>query len=160
MTRVLETVSPPQVDLRVEIDQRVYFAMQQNDVPVVKAVHITNTSPRPLRDLRLCLRPEPAYAEPWERPIALRSEAATHTLTAVDLVLSPQYLSESSERARGQLRFRLLQGDEPLLEHVESVDILARDEWSGLSSLPEILAAFVLPNHPAVERIVRDAADT
>src|SRR5262252_8117946 len=155
----MDAVPPPQDVLRVDIDHRVYFAMQQNDVPVVKAVHITNTSLRPLRDLRLCLRPEPAYAEPWESRIALLPAGATHTLTAVDLVLSPQYRSESSERARGQLRFRLLQGEEPLLEHVESVDILARDAWSGLSSLPEILAAFVLPNHPAVERILRDAAD-
>ena len=74
-------------------------------------------------------------------------------------MLSPRYLSELTERVKGQLRFELWHGVERLLEHVEPVDLLARDEWGGLASLPEVLAAFVMPNHPAVEPILRGAAD-
>jgi hypothetical protein len=37
-------------------------------------------------------------------------------------------------------------------------DPLAYDEWNGLSGIPEILAAFVMPNHPAVEAILADAS--
>ena len=36
---------------------------------------------------------------------------------------------------------------------------MLRNEWAGQSSLPEILAAFVLPNNPAIAHILRDAAD-
>ncbi len=46
-----------------------------------------------------------------------------------------------------------------LLTHCEPIEILAKDEWPGLSLLPEILAAFVLPNHPGVEKTIRVAAD-
>ena len=32
--------------------------------------------------------------------------------------------------------------------------MLAYNEWNGTTSLPEILAAFVLPNHPALAPIL------
>jgi hypothetical protein len=149
----------PKVDLRAQIDQRINFATQQNDVPVVKTVHVENGSDATLHDLRLRITSEPAFADPWEAHIALIAAGSTYHLEAVDLVLSPRYLGELTERVRGQLRFELLHGSERLLERVESVELLARDEWSGLTSLPEILAAFVMPNHPAVEPILRAAAD-
>lgn len=41
----------------------------------------------------------------------------------------------------------------------EPIDLLARNEWCGLVSLPEILAAFVLPNDPAVGKILSRASD-
>ena len=36
--------------------------------------------------------------------------------------------------------------------------VLAYNEWYGVSSLPEIIAAHVLPNDPAVERILAEAS--
>jgi hypothetical protein len=150
---------PLKVDLPPEIDSRINFPMQQNDVPVVKVVHVENGSDIPRRDLRLRITSVPDFADPWEARIALIAERSTYNLEAIDLVLSPRYLGELTERVRGQLRFELLQGAERLLERVVPVELLARDEWSGLASLPEILAAFVMPNHPAVERILREATD-
>ena len=150
---------PYRVHLRPEIDRRINFAMQQNDVTVVSAVHVENLSNTPLRDLRLRIIPEPQFADPWEAHIDLVTEGSTYNLEAVDLVLSPRYLGELTERIRGQLRFDLFCGEERLAECVETVELLARDEWSGLASLPEILAAFAMPNHPTVEYLLREAAD-
>jgi very-short-patch-repair endonuclease len=151
------------VRLRVDLDRRINFAMQQNDVPVVKTLHVDNQTGARLHDLRLRVHPEPAFAGVWETRLEHVAARSTYNLPAVDLVLSPGYLGELTERVRGQLRFELLQGseqgDERIAEHVEAVELLARDEWSGLASLPEILAAFVMPNHPAVERVLRDAGD-
>jgi very-short-patch-repair endonuclease len=155
-----ETVRPPtSVDLRPEIDRRVNFAMQQNDVPVVKLVHVENTSELPLRDLRLRITPQPAFAGPWEARVDLVEGKSTWTLKEVDLALSSQYLNALTERLRGELRFELFQGDERIAECVEYVQLLAHDEWGGLTSLPEILAAFVMPNHPAIEGVLRAASD-
>lgn len=147
------------VDLRAEVDRRVNFAMQQNDVPVVKLVHVENTSELPLRDLRLRITPQPVFAGPWEARADVIEGKATWTLKEVDLALSSQYLSGLTERLRGELRFELFQGDERIAELIEYVQLLAHDEWGGLSSLPEILAAFVMPNHPATEGVLRAASD-
>jgi len=36
---------------------------------------------------------------------------------------------------------------------------LARDEWGGIEEWPEIIAAFVQPNAPEVERLLREASN-
>jgi len=159
-----EGASPPEpprpgpVELRVELDRRVNWAMQQNDVPLVKAVRVENLGAEPIPDLELHIRAEPDFASEWCRPLGRLAPGASCQLEDVDLVLSPTYLSEVVERVAGLLRFELRQGDALLAERTEAVELLARDEWSGLGSLPEILAAFVCPNHPAVEAILGEAA--
>lgn len=147
------------VCLGAEIDRRVNFALQQNDVPVVKAVRVDNGTDETLRDLRLSITAEPPFAEPWETRIDRVAGRSTYNLPPVDLILSPRALAELTERVRGTLRFELTTGGERIAERVEVVELLAPDEWSGLGSLPEILAAFVMPNHPVVARILRDAAE-
>lgn len=148
------------IALDAEIDRRIAFALQQNDVPVVKSVRVHNTSDAPLADLTLRITAEPAFAAAWELPIDAIAPGATHRLDAVPLSLSPGFLAASTGRARGELRISVTRGDACLVERVEPVEVLARDEWGGLGSLPEILAAFVMPNHPAVDSILRRAADT
>ena len=151
--------SPQLIDVRVEFDRRINFAMQQNDVPVVKALRIENRTDAPLRDLKVRISAEPAFAQGWGSRVAVVGEQATYNLESVDLELSPGFLGELTERVRGQLRAEVRRGGEVLAHCTAPVELLAHDEWGGLSSLPEILAAFVLPNHPAVERILRSAAE-
>jgi len=154
------TDEPPQrIDISVELDARIHFAMQQNDVPVVKALHIENRSDELLRDLEVRISTEPGFAQGWGTRIAAVSPQAVYNLDAIDLQLSPGFLGELTERVRGQLRAELRREGELVAGCAAPVELLARDEWGGLSSLPEILAAFVLPNHPATERVLRSAAE-
>ena len=145
------------VGLSVELDHRINFAMQQNDVPPVKRVRVTNGGD-PLRDLTLRVTTEPPVSERWECRLESLAPGATYERDKVDLVLSPKLLGELTERVRGVLRCELLQGQDQLAQTVVPIELLAHDEWSGLSSLPEILAAFVTPNAPAVERLLSEAA--
>jgi len=147
------------VEIRVELDPRINFAMQQNDVPVVQTVHIDNTGDTPLHDLEFTITAEPAFAEPWRARIEAIPEGQTYNLRVEDFRLSPRYLGELTERVHGHLRFELRSQEETLAEVGHAVSLLAKDEWNGLRSLPEILAAFVLPNHPVVARVLRRAAD-
>ena len=144
--------------VRIDVDRRINYAMQQNDVPVVKALHIENRTDATLRDLQVRICAEPAFAQGWITHVASIGEKATYNVEAIDLQLSPGFLGQLTERVRGQLWIEVAQGDEVLTRFAEPVELLARDEWSGLSSLPEVLAAFVLPNHPAIEPVLRTAA--
>ena len=148
-----------QLEVRIDLDRRINFAMQQNDIPVVKMLHVENRGDAPLRDLQVRISTEPAFALGWSTQIAVVGGKATYNIEAIDLNLSPGYLGELTERVRGQLWIEVASGGEILTRLAEPVELLARDEWSGLSSLPEILAAFVLPNHPAIEPVLRAAAE-
>ena len=131
---------PPEPTIRLEFDDRVNFAMQQNDVPVIKSLIIDNPLDRPLENLRVHVSSEPPFCEPWEIHLSAIPPESSHRLRSVDLMLSPVYLDALTERVRGQLRVKLYEGDAVLVERVERVHCLARNEWGGLSSLPDILA--------------------
>ena len=67
-------------------------------------------------------------------------------------------LAGLNEAETGELEFRI-DGDgiEPIIEH-RQIDLLARDEWGGVSDMAQLLAAFVSPNERAVARLLKDAS--
>ncbi len=52
----------------------------------------------------------------------------------------------------------LLQNEVKLASKSVELDVLAFDEWGGLATMPEMIAAFVTPNHPEVIKITSEAA--
>ncbi|HBF32941.1 TPA: DNA helicase, partial [Candidatus Sumerlaeota bacterium] len=148
----------PSLQIDMELDPTVNFAMQQNDVPIVQSLKITNLTQTEIRDVQVEIRTEPEFAMLWKTQIASLPSAGTYHLGVVDLELSPQHLLELTERVAGIVHVEVKSEQTVLAQTTSRIEILAHDEWSGLRSLPEILAAFVLPNHPDVERILSRAA--
>lgn len=144
------------VDL--DYDRTVNYAMQQNDVPVVKALRIRNGTEAALRDLNVRISTEPPFAALWEGRITAINPGETFNLGVVDLRLSHDLLAGLTERVAGSLLVDILQEDAVLFSCHERIDVLAYDEWNGLQSIPEILAAFVTPNHPVIEAVLSDTA--
>ena len=74
------------------------------------------------------------------------------------LELNPGFLEEVNEAVRGTYDFSLNSGDEVLATLSCDVQVLSRNEWGGIQELPEILAAYVQPNSPFIQEILRTAA--
>ena len=144
--------------IEVEHDRTVNYAMQQNDVPVIKALRIRNESDDATRDLLVRITTEPAFAASWEGRVTAIKPGETFSLGVIDLPLSHDFLAGLTERVAGSLLVEVLQDNTVLSTSTQRVDVLAYDEWNGLQSIPEILAAFVTPNHPVVESVLSDAA--
>src|SRR5690606_35195217 len=63
------------------------------------------------------------------------------------------------EAERGVARFRLTDAAGNLLAEREiEMRLLARDEWGGFASMPGLVAAFVMPNDPAVAGVLKEAS--
>lgn len=144
--------------VELDYDQTVNYAMQQNDVPVVKGLRIINGTDIVLRDLLVSITTEPAFATSWESRITAINPGDKFNLGIVDLSLSHDFLAGLTERVVGSLLVEVLQDNVVLSASTYRIDVLAYDEWNGLQSIPEILAAFVTPNHPVVESVLSDTA--
>jgi len=154
------------VSLQVTVlhDPRIDYALQQNAVPVVHELALRlDEGSQPLRDLLITVQIEPEISERWEARVESLAPGGEVVFAAPEIVLRPEALVNLEERSRASLVVLVhgREGDEEpevLRRTVSPIDLLAYNEWPGLVLLPELIAAFVLPNHPAVAPILVSAA--
>ncbi len=134
------------------------FAAHQADIPLLLEIRVQNRSDAPLCALELRLSASPPVFRPQIWPIDRIEPWAERTMKHRRLEVEGGLLAELDERMRSDLRLELWQGESLLAERTSSVVALARNEWGGTSALPELLAAFVLPNDPAVATVLQEAS--
>lgn len=134
------------------------YALQQNMIPAVRRLIVVNDSDEPLEGADIQIEASPAFARPFLRRIELVPEHGTYEIKEPELVLCPEFLSALTEKCTGVLRVSLNRGTECLYSCDSQITVLAYDEWSGASVFPELLAAFVTPNHPEIAKITAGAS--
>lgn len=135
----------------------VSFAMQQNYIPVIRSLILENTGDRDLEDITLSIRVEPAFAHDLTRRIARIPAGEKLELDNLALPLSPTLLYELTEKMAGSLFITVSQRDTVLESITQTIELLAYDQWSGTQIMPELLSAFVTPNHPRIAQILAKA---
>ena len=141
---------------------KVSFATQQNAVPVLKELKLVNLGEAGFERLRLEVEADPPVfaAHTWRFDrLGGFAEAGVRER---DLHLNAAYLQQLSEAVRASVVFRASEdreGAPVLAERRFPIEILARSEWGGGVAQPELLAAFVMPNDPAINRILKRASE-
>ncbi len=134
------------------------FAMQQNCIPVIRSVNILNNTNDDIKNLKLIIRTEPSFAAAYETELYSVPKGRTVEISPVKLSLSTDYLFSLTEKVMGSITAELYQGESLIAKASETIEILAADEWPGTLVMPEMTAAFVTPNHPAVSGILTKAS--
>jgi very-short-patch-repair endonuclease len=156
---VAEAAPQPVVPvLTLSYDHSINYAFQQNAIPVVKELHFKNDA-TPRKDLVIRVSTEPAFAAPVEIRLQGIDAEGEFRVAPLDLKLSHDFLAGLNERVSGWLKAEVIDGETVMVSVTEPISLLARNEWCGLVALPEILAAFILPNDPAVMTILGRASE-
>src|SRR5262245_49090318 len=130
--------------------------MQQSAVPWLHSITLQNRGAEPLTDLQVAIGLAPRLMQQHVELVAAVPASGTFALTKLDPRLDVQALANLLERQRAELRVTVTRGAETLASQAADVEVLAYNEWPGLSVLPALLAAFVSPNHPALATVLRD----
>ena len=83
---------------------------------------------------------------------------ASYAFSDLAITFLREPLRKQSEREEGHLWIEVAADGFTAEPKPLPLAVLAYNEWYGISSLPEIIAAHVLPNDPAVERILGEAS--
>ena len=153
----------PDFDTTLDIDisyiPKVNYAAAQNDVSIIRALRLTNTSPSVLSNLSLKLTVQPPFATDKVWPIdRLVTDAKGLELSHLGLELDSAMISKVNEAENGNLTFTLIRDDEILKTKKFPIRLLARDEWGGSEAMPQLIAAFVTPNEQTIENLLRRAS--
>jgi hypothetical protein len=134
------------------------FAMQQNYVPIIRYLVVSNITDAELENIKLKISFEPQFARDYESVIE-RLLPNVPVEIAPKIVLSPDYLLSLTEKIVGNIHVELFEGEESIYTHDDTIELLAYDEWAGLLLMPEIISAFATPNHPKVKELISKASE-
>ena len=144
--------------INADIAESINYASWQNSVPLLRAIEVNNPSAQTLSDVRLELSSSPPFLRPKTWRLERLNAGDELDLRDRDVQLDPDYLNGLNEAERGEVSLILSRDDEVLAQTKHDIRILARDEWGGLNSNGELLAAFVMPNDPALAKLLKSAA--
>ena len=135
------------------------YSLQQNHVSFLKDLIVYNDTDADVADAQLKITSEPAFVLPYTKPLLLLPSGQGVNAGLLDLKISPDFLANLTERLSGLLSIEISKNGATLHSETLAVDVLAYDQWSGLGFLPELIAAFVAPNHAGIAKLIKQASE-
>jgi len=146
----------------IEIDHLpfVNYALMHNDVPLIRRIRIEYEGEETLQNLQLNITFTPDFAKPLSLDLPLLKRSDRYEWTSIEIQLDPKLLSQIMEAETGDVNITLVSEDQHVIGVKDiRVNILPFNHWPGPLVLPEIIAAFVEPNHPVVIRLMEDTVE-
>ena len=147
------------VTLTVGIQDAVNAALWANHVSLLSEFTLVNAGAEALGDVAIDLETEPPAIAPKTWRLGEVGAGQARVLRDLDLSLEGSWLSSLTESVRGCVTFTVRAGDRIVAKERQDLRFLAHNEWGGNGQIPDLLAAFVQPNDPAIPRILRKASD-
>ncbi len=148
------------VEIRASVASKTAYASHQNAVPILSELVIaSDPDDEVLEDLTIEVEADPPFVEPRTWRVDRLAPGSTLHITDRDVSLKAGLLSRLTEGLRGTLTLRVKHAGETLARSDHHVELLGRSEWGGAASMAELLAAFVMPNDPAVDVVLKAASD-
>ncbi len=147
------------VSLSAVLQPAINVALWANHVPVLSELTLVNDGEESLGDVEIEVESVPPAILPRTWRLAQVGPGQMRALDNLDLGLDGPWLSGLTEGVRGAVIFTARSGERVLAQTKRDIRFLAHNEWGGNSAIPDLLAAFVEPNDPAVATVLRKASD-
>jgi len=139
---------------------KIGFATHQNAVPLIRDLRVCAPPSGAGQDLVLALSADPPFVQTKTWRIDMMLAGDTLNINDRDVSLNATLLHELTESLISTLTLTLTDKEGALLaEAAHSVELLAHNQWGGVGTMAELLPAFVMPNDPAVDRVLKAASD-
>ena len=145
-------------ELKVVADPTTGYAAIQNNIPVVRSLIVKNSHEETLRSVDMLVSCTPAFAQGARFHFEQLAPGESRTISPVDLQPDHTYLIKLDEAEKASIRIKAVADGKTLSELNHPIEVLAYDQWAGTRSLPELLAAFSMPNSVVVDRLLGKAS--
>lgn len=137
---------------------KINFAMQQNFIPFIRNLTVSNEGDEDISDVKLTITFDPGFAKTFTYDISNVPAGQSVEISPLRIILSTEMLFSLTEAISGTVSFSLAKDDSELYHKDIPVQLLSFNEWSGLAFDPELIAAFVTPNHPEIAKVISEAS--
>ena len=154
------TVSPLPAPFSAELDILPCFnlALQQNAIPFVRELKLTNRTGADLKGIECVFSSAPPVIRPKTVIADLVRNDETLALNDLGVELDYDFLAGLSDTAKCRITLTVNHGREQLFQGEYDADACAPDQWLGVELMPELLASFVTPNLEIIAQLQSQVA--
>ena len=156
MSEEMSPVAPdaaPQLTAELEFLPFFNLAFQQNNIPAVQELKLSNRSDRPLAGLVCTFSSSPEMIQPKTIHAEEIAPGETLAMHGLGIELNFDFLTALSEAVRGKLKLDVFRNGQALCSREYGITAFAADQWTGRDVMPELLAAFVTPNLDVISEL-------
>lgn len=147
-----------QISISADVTDLINYASQQNGCKIIRDVCLKNETKSEIKNMVLQITTDIDLIEPFERVIDVLQAGEELHIRDLKIIMKGDYLASLTERVTGALHMEILQECDVLAAETFEIIALAYDEWSGSKYFPDLLTAFVTPNHPVVIELIHAAS--
>lgn len=144
--------------ITIEANEVINYALQQNGVPVIREIYLKNHTECDKRNLFMQITTDIPLLANFEQGIEVIQAGVELHLDNLNILIRGEYLASLTEKIICILIVRIYENNKIIAEENKKIQVLAYDEWPGLRYFPDLLVAFVTPNHPFVKEIIHSAS--
>ncbi len=145
------------IKLNLQYLKTVNYALFHNNIPICQSLQLTNKSGQTLNDVRVIC--EGDYFMPCQSPL-IGNIAADKTVRVKPFEIVPNHdkLTKVTERFATTFVIKVMVKGELVHEESFVIEPLPYDYWQGTGTMPQTVASFITPNHPAINSMVLESA--
>ncbi|ABB43521.1 conserved hypothetical protein, putative DNA helicase [Sulfurimonas denitrificans DSM 1251] len=151
-------VSNEPIIIEAKFSPKFNLAFLQNSVLVLLELNVVNNSDQPLSNLTLTLTSTPTFikAKVWNiETIVAQQRFDIHDR---NIQLDNAMLLDLNESESVHISLSLTSNENVIATFEQTLELLPRNQWSGISHMPEMIVAYVQPNDTKVEHLLKKAA--
>ncbi len=133
------------------------YALFHNRIPVCRTIEVTNISDKPLENIIIACSGE-FIANYEAEPIGLINPGETVRINNFKISPDPTKLAAMTERTVTDFMLTAKSGEDTIGIEKCDIELMPYDHWTGTSILPQTIASFITPNHPAINSLVVGSA--
>lgn len=129
------------------------YALFHNKIPVCTAIDCTNTSEKPVEDVKVTCNGE-FISQFTSDAITRIDPGETVRIKPFSINIDPVKLASLTERVITSFTLTATSKDETVGEAVCEIELMPYDHWTGMKILPQTIVSFITPNNPAINKLV------
>lgn len=156
--RAKQVLTRPNITIQAEVTASYNLAMQQNFVPGIGRLRISNHDEQPVNGLTLSITSDPAFFTDCTCEIDSIAGQSAFDINEPALKVSAEYLLALKERIIATVLVKVTVGEQTFTSE-NRINLLAFNECDGYMHLPELISAYILPNSQVVEQLLAKSSN-
>jgi len=151
-------IEPGQVQIQVGHMELFNYALYQNHVSPIRDITLLNRGQDPAEGLTLTVTSDADFFREFSADVPPIPPGKPLSGLNINLEVNGRALAGISETVFANITVRLVCQGSVISEQSRQMKILAYDEWPGFN-YTDLLASLVMPNHPVVTGLIREASN-